>query len=67
MSQLATAQMGRISYCVNRMTWKIDELKVAVSEFISITSFFVAMRPNEGQGLLIHEVSRSHTTTHHNR
>jgi hypothetical protein len=25
----------------------------------------VALRPNVGQGLLIHEVSRSHTTTHY--
>ena len=32
-------------------------------------SFFppVAPRPNAGHGLLILEVSRSHTTTHHNR
>jgi len=29
--------------------------------------FFVALRPNAGQGLLIHEVSRSHTTTRHSR
>ena len=27
----------------------------------------VALRPNAGHGLLIHEVSRSHTTTHHSR
>ena len=27
----------------------------------------VALRPNAGHGLLIHEVSRSHTTTHHRR
>jgi hypothetical protein len=34
------------------------------------TSFFfppVALRPNAGHGLLILEVSRSHTTTHYNR
>ena len=29
--------------------------------------FPVALRPNAGHGLLIHEVSRSHTTTHRNR
>jgi hypothetical protein len=29
--------------------------------------FLVALRPNAGHGLLIHEVSRSHTTTHHSR
>ena len=27
----------------------------------------MALRPNEGYGLLILEVSRSHTTTHHSR
>ena len=27
----------------------------------------VALRPNAGHGLLIHEVSRSHTATHHSR
>ena len=29
--------------------------------------FFLARQPPMGQGLLIHEVSRSHTTTHHSR
>jgi hypothetical protein len=29
--------------------------------------FFVALRPNAGHDLLIHEVSRSHTMTHHSR
>jgi len=29
--------------------------------------FFVALQPNEGYGLLIHEVSRSHTTMHHSQ
>ena len=28
---------------------------------------FLAQHPLVGQGLIIHEVSRSHTTTHHNR
>jgi len=27
----------------------------------------LAQQPPVGQGLLIHEVSRSHTTTHHSR
>jgi len=27
----------------------------------------LALQPQVGQGLLIHEVSRSHTTTHHSR
>ena len=29
--------------------------------------FAVALRPNAGHGLLILDVSRSHTTTHHSR
>ena len=29
--------------------------------------FLVALQPNASHGLLIHEVSRSHTTTHHSR
>ena len=36
------------------------------STFI-ITFFPVALRPHAGQGLLILDVSRSHTTTHHSR
>jgi len=34
---------------------------------ITIYFFSVALRPNAGHGLLILEVSRSHTTTHHSR
>jgi len=33
----------------------------------SFTFFSVALRPNAGHGLLILDVSRSHTTTHHSR
>ena len=34
--------------------------------FNNIPAFFpVALRPNGGHGLLILQVSRSHTTTHH--
>jgi hypothetical protein len=32
-----------------------------------IVCLFLARQPSAGQGLLIHEVSRSHTTTHHSR
>ena len=32
-----------------------------------VTFFAVALRPNAGHGLLILEISRSHTTTHHSR
>ena len=36
-------------------------------EIIFPSFFLLALRPNAGYGLLIHEVSRSHTTTHHIR
>ena len=37
--------------------------------YVIIHSYFfpVALRPNAGHGILILEVSRSHTTTHHSR
>jgi len=35
--------------------------------FIYLFIFAVALRPNAGHGLLVLEVSRSHTTTHHSR
>ena len=34
---------------------------------IIICLFYVTLRPNAGHGLLINEVPRSHTTTHHSR
>ena len=45
-------------------------LKYITTSFFHILSnsfFFVALRPNAGHCLLILEVSRSHTTTHHSR
>jgi len=33
----------------------------------TINKFFLAQQPPVDQSLLIHEVSRSHTTTHHSR
>ena len=41
------------------------ELMGGIVFFICL--FPVALRPNAGHGLLIHEVSRSHTTMHHSR
>jgi len=37
------------------------------SFLLSLFFFPVALRPKAGQGLLILEVPRSHTTTHHSR
>jgi hypothetical protein len=56
----------------------IDKIRVPKLIFIKIYDmgprpacglrfFFVALRPNAGHGLLILEVSRSHTTTQHSR
>jgi len=35
------------------------------TQFLSVRFLYVALRPTAGQGLLILEVSRSHTTMHH--
>jgi len=35
--------------------------------FIFNLFFYLAQQPPVGQGLLIHEVSRSHSTTHHSQ
>ena len=52
--------------------WSVGKSDIiACSGYVTnlIHNFFppVALRPNAGHGLLILEVSRSHTTTHHNR
>ena len=39
----------------------------AIFNEIGVLLFAVALRPNAGQGLLILDVSRSHTTTQHSR
>jgi len=41
--------------------------KLHNGELNDLYFFPVALRPNAGHGLLILEVSRSHTTTHHSR
>ena len=42
----------------------VDEI---FTVFMRASFFSVALRPDVGHGLLILEVSRSHTTTHHSR
>ena len=42
-------------------------MMITIIIIIIIIIISVALRPNAGHGLLIHEVSRSHTTTHHSR
>ena len=46
---------------------RTQESEFQTSVLKRCTSFSLALRPNAGQGLLINEVARSHTTTHHSR
>ena len=41
--------------------------RASFSEHVCFVCLLLAQQPPVGQGLLIHEVSRSHTTTHHSR
>ena len=41
--------------------------KIRNCAIVSLFFFAVALRPDAGHSLLILEVSRSHTTTHHSR
>jgi hypothetical protein len=40
---------------------------IIILDYKFLSVFAVALRPNAGHGLLILEVSRSHTTTYHSR
>jgi hypothetical protein len=42
-------------------------LRFSLPRLIIVILFLSELGPNADQGLLIHEVSRSHTTTHHCR
>ena len=53
-----------LAYCDDRVCVIIS---IYIYIYIYIYIFAVALRPNAGHGLLILEVSRSHTTTHHIR
>jgi len=43
------------------------KIPTTLRQILNYFFFPVALRPNTGHGLLILEVSRSHTTTHHSR
>jgi len=51
---------------IERKIWKLNTPHVAISLF-SKCSLLLVRHPPVGQGQLIHEVSRSHTTTRHSR
>ena len=44
-----------------------DLCMVVMGRDLYIVCLFLALQPPVGHGLLIHEISRSHTTTHHSR
>ena len=57
---------GHMSYLT--FNTSIPILNKALYQFVPFRFFFsVALRPNAGHGLLILEVSKSHTATHHSR
>jgi len=43
------------------------KIKLTKCLYTNAVCLFLARQPTVGQDLLIHEVSRSHTTTHHSR
>jgi hypothetical protein len=47
--------------------WKVQGLLIGWGLYCCDFVSAVALRPNAGHSLLIFEVSRSHTTTHHSR
>ena len=60
--QLTTTQLCKSTRPTNSV--RVQNLSLS---YIQVLTFFspVALRPNAGHGLLILDVSRSHTTTHH--
>ena len=62
-------------HSIRNKALKSDEITMVHSDssccsvfiFYFVYLFSLARQPPVGQGLLIHEVSRSHTTTHHSR
>jgi flagellar biosynthesis protein FliR len=46
-----------------------ESLQTCTADMMSLVflCLFLAQQPPDGHGLLIHEVSRSHTTTDHSR
>ena len=53
-------------YSLSLFQWPIIIITDTGHIFV-VCLLFLARQPPVGQGLLIHEVSRSHTTTHHSR
>jgi hypothetical protein len=56
--------------CLKGATWLITlgrERGKGLTQTIGIVYLILAQQPPVGQGILIHEVSRSHTTTHYSR
>jgi len=47
--------------------WPSPSYMIVSQDYEVLIFFPVALRPNAGQGLFIHEVSKSHTAMHHSR
>jgi len=63
--------LNELKYTESRR-FNVIQCRQTVLNFSQIDTMFrfffsVALRPNAGHGLLILDVSRSHTTTHHSR
>ena len=66
----STARCPETVFYIIKFYDLMNQLHYYLSEFCDTLRryfFLVALRPNAGHGLLIHKVSRSHTTTHHSR
>jgi hypothetical protein len=62
--------VSMIAFCVIGFQMSLVSVMLITKQMIMLISIFfifVALRPDVGHGLLILEVSRSHTTTHHSR
>ena len=68
---LYPGKTGFVAQRLLRMSKDLNGLQTALGQNrgLRLGSFFslMALRPNASYGLLIHEVSRSLTTTHHSR
>jgi len=54
-------------HCVYELTLFMELCITILTTFEPVYCLFLTRQPPVGQGLVIHQVSRSHTKTHHNR
>ena len=63
------AKLMGLLYCHLWPVWLYNNFLNYLIHSLTFRNIFylLALRPNAGQGLLINEVAKSHTTTHHSR